>query len=318
MREIFETSTAAAARGLEGLRVLLYGFSGAGFPGGDGVAEAVKRLDDLSLLPTYTHLKDPNLEAKLAVGYDVTIVCGTRTNDLLKAPKELWKSAPAVVWWFWDLRPSEVAAPLKGKVTHAYLTFNGRWQDPHGKVYDPFQWQDVLGVPVGYCPQGTSLREPKPKEDSCSDRTLFIGDIHNQTYHAGRASICRALDAIVINAKSRDARLAIEDQMASLYPSARYCLSMSPLAPGYTSVRTYSILACGGLLLLHRFPKAGNMFHSHQDCVMFDDAEDARRKIAILDQTPEQRAAIAKAGRISHAGNHTVTHRILKILHEVT
>jgi spore maturation protein CgeB len=130
--------------------------------------------------------------------------------------------------------------------------------------------------------------------------------------------MCSALGAKVMNARERSARLAIEAQMPALYRSSRYCLSMSPLAPGYTSVRTYSILACGGLMLLHRFPGAERIFNDGEHAVLFDTAEEAQARMAELDTEPELRARIADAGRRLHAERHTVAHRIVTICRQVT
>lgn len=315
IQETYKRTTEEAARGLRGLRVLLYGFSGAGFPGGDGVAQALIRLNTLGFKADYTHGADPKAGAILDQQFDVAIICNTRIRDLLLAPPRLWECAPKRALWFWDLRPGSVAAPLRGKVTHAFLSYNGRWKDPHGSICDPFQWRDTLGVPVGYCPQGAPLRTPRPEPHG--PRVVFVGDLANPTYHAGRAEICKTLDAKVVNAKDRVGRLGVEADMPRLYPSARYCLSMSPRAPGYTSVRTYSILACGGLLVMQRFPGADKEFTSHQDCVLFDTAEDAKQKLELLDTAPDARAAIAYEGRLLHARRHTVTHRILSMLREI-
>jgi spore maturation protein CgeB len=169
---------------------------------------------------------------------------------------------------------------------------------------------------VHYCPQGAPLREPVEIPDA--PRVVFVGDLANSTYHVGRRAICNALEARVLNARERSARLAIEAQMPALYRSSRYCLSASPLAPGYTSVRTYSILACGGLMPLHRFPGAERLFTHGENALLFDTAEEARQLTRELDDQPEERARIAENGRRLHAERHTVAHRIVSLCRQVT
>jgi hypothetical protein len=316
MREIFKASLAALTEPIRGLRVLLFGFSGPGFPGGNGRIEAVDWLPQAGLEVTYSNELDPELEEKLSRHYDVSVICNTRAGAVLGYDRRVWTSATESVWWFWDLRNGEVGAPLRGRPRHVFLSYNGRWTSPSGTVYEPRQWAHALGAAVHYCPQGAPLREPVTVPDA--PRVLFVGDLANSTYHRGRREMCSALGAKVLNARDRNARLAIEAQMPGLYSSSRYCLSMSPLAPGYTSVRSYSILACGGLMLLHRFPGADEIFSDGENVILFDTAEEAIARAAGLDADPEERVRIAAAGRLLHATRHTVAHRIISICREVT
>ncbi len=316
MKQAYQDSIAELAEPLPRLRLLLYGFSGSGFPGGDGVAEAVKSLPSVGVDAVYTHQLDPELNDKLSRNYDIAIICNTRIGELFKAPRRLWTCAREPVLWFWDLRPGKVGQPLRGLVKRAFLSFNGSWLSPQGSPYVPSQWSERLGVPVGYCPQASPLRTPVQGPNP--GRVVFIGDLANRTYHEGRNEICRDLGAIVRNAKDRNGRLGIEARMPEIYSSARYALSMSPRAPGYTSVRTYSILACGGLLLLHRFPGCERLFSDGEHAVIFNTSGDARARLEELDQDEEKRDRIATAGRLLHATTHTVTHRILSICRETT
>jgi hypothetical protein len=315
IREAFEQSIAAQAAPLRGLRVLLFGFSGAGFPGGDGAVEAADVLSRNGLSVVYTHRLDPDVDAKLAHDYDIALITNTRVGEILMAPPRLWRCAMVKALWFWDLRPGHVVAPLRGMVDRAYLTYNGPWTSPQGVAYAPEQWAEALGCPIGYAPQAAPLREPVRHPDGA--RVLFVGDLFNSTYHSNRKELCKALDVTVVNARDRAGRLKVESQLPTLYRSARYVLSTSPLAPGYTSVRTYSILACGGLMLLERFPGAGRLFREDEHVLGFGDAAEALESMRELDSDPVRRDEIAGAGRLLHASRHTVAHRVLSICSEV-
>lgn len=316
MKDVQARTLAELAAPIRGIRVLLFGFSGRGFPGGDGVAEAVDVLPAAGIEATYTHDLDPDLGSKLEASHDVAIVCNTRIGALLQTDRRLWDPRRKRVLWFWDLRPGSVGAPLRGMVDRVFLAYSGRWTSPEGMIYDPLQWSRALGCPVGYAPQASPLRTPV--RGNSAPRVVFVGDLGNRTYHYGRRALCVELGATVVNAKPRDERLAIEARLPTLYPSARYVLSTSPLAPGYTSVRTYSILACGGLMLLHRFPGAERLFRDGEHAVMFDSAPELADRLKGLDQDADTRLRIAEAGRLLHAERHTVAHRIVSICREVT
>lgn len=316
MRAILLESLAELAKPVRGLRVLLYGFSGRGFPGGDGAIEAAETLPSVGIETAYTHALDPELEAKLSRPRDITIICNTRVAELHRAHPLLWAAGSKRVWWHWDLRPGTVAAPLRGRVDHVFLSYNGRWDAPDGTPYVPSQWATALGCPVGYAPQASPLREPVRAANG--PRIVFVGDLANRVYHQGRAEIVRAIGATVVNERQRDGRLAVEARMPELYRSARYVLSMSPRAPGYTSVRTYSILACGGLMVLHRFPGADDLFRDGEHAILFDGVDDLRERLDALDNDEPARERIAAAGRRLHAERHTVAHRVLSICRNVT
>lgn len=317
MRERFLASLAEAAKPIRGASVLLWGFSGRGFPAGSGAIEAAQYLPEVGVDAVYSHRLDPAAPDALSRRYDFVIVSNTRVGDIIKHDARVWDVAKSRIYWFWDLRPGKTGAPLRGKPTHVFLSYNGEWTSPEGELYRPEQWRSALDVPVGYCPQASPLRGAvigAPEQQ----RMLFIGDLNNKTYHRGRREMCRRLGATVMNQRKRDGRLEIEARMPSLYARARYCLSMSPMAPGYTSVRTYSILACSGLLLLHRFPGADEIFTDGEDAVLFNDADHAIERMRELDDNPAERQRIAENGRLLQATRHTVAHRVVQMCRQVT
>jgi len=294
--------------------VLLWGFSGAGFPGGDGAAEAAETLSRLGVFTVYTHRNDPEVYRNLTASYDVAIICGTNIGQLRRAPRRLWRCAGHRILWFWDLRGGKTACALRALVDKIYLTYDGDWMSPALVEFSPDEWRHRMKVPVGYCPQASPMRDPVAGPEV--PRVVFVGDLKNLAYHAGRFELCKALDTVVMNSRDREWRIAIEGAMPRVYRRARYSLSVSPLAPGYTSVRTYSILACGGLLLLQRFSGCERLFEDGRHAVIFDDAEHALELIAELDEDPGRRRRIAAEGRRLHATKHTVTHRVLSMCYE--
>lgn len=272
-------------------------------------------LPPLGIKIEYSHGADPALADKASKQYDVAIVANTRIGAMLQADRRIWTAAKQTAYWFHDLRPGSVGAPLRGRVSHVFLTYNGRWVSPEGVPYDPAHWAAAVGCKVGYAPQASPLRAPAPAPEG--PRILFVGDLANRTYHQGRGELCRTLGVSVVNARKRDERLKIEARLPELYPSARYVLSTSPRAPGYTSVRTYSILACGGLMLLQRFPGCEELFRDGEHAVIFDAVADLRPRLDELDADASARERIAAAGRLLHATNHTLSHRVLSICRQV-
>jgi hypothetical protein len=318
MKELQACSLAELAKPLRGLSVLLYGFSAAGFPSGDGAREAVRVLPEAGVLATYTHAEDRELADKLSAKYDVAIITNTRTPELAVSNPRLWECAPKRAWLYWDLRSalhkSRGAAPLAGKIDRIFLPHNGPWTDPTGTLHDPADWGRVLGCPVSYCPQGAPLRASVRGKRAA--RVVFVGDLLNPRYHAARKTICRALRANVINSRERATRLQVEAKLPEIYGSSVYSLSLSPLAPGYTSIRTYSILACGGLLVLQRFPGCERLFRDGEHAVIFDTVSELQERLTTLDADAPERLRIADNGRRLHAERHTIAHRVISICAE--
>ena len=227
MRDAYLASVEAWARPLRGLRVLLWGFSGRGFPGGDGVAEAVATLPGAGIDAVYTHGKDQEVNEKLAKTYDVVITCNTRIGELLKAPRRLWACGGQTAHWFWDLRPGRVVHSLAGRVDRVFISHNGPWVSPQGEQYDPRQWSALLGVPVGYAPQASPTRTPV-RDEPDPPRVVFVGDQGNKTYHQGRREICIGLNATVMNSAKRPKRLEIESRMPCIpFSYMRSTISLS-------------------------------------------------------------------------------------------
>lgn len=316
MRDRLRETLAELARDVRGMRVILIGFSRDGFPSGDGANEAAAELPLAGVSCVRTHAGDPELLSKLSDRYDVAITMNTRVKEVLTLPRETWSCADQSVYWYWDIRPGGVVAPLRGKFQHVFTVHYGDWKDDRGKQHAPSAFGLSLGCPVRYCPQGAPLREPELREGA--PRVLFVGHIDRRSlHHRSRGPVCQELGAKVVDARPYDKRVLIERRLPHLYRSSRYVLSLSPLIAGYTSVRTFSILACGGLMVLHKYPGSERLFRDGEHAILFDDVQQVKARLKKLDNEPETRRRIADNGRRLHAERHTVAHRVLSICRQV-
>jgi hypothetical protein len=98
MKDLQASSLAELAKPLRGLSVLLYGFSGEGFPSGDGAREAARVLPAAGVKATYSHATDPDLDDKFSARYDVAIITNTRTPELAVSNPRLWACSSSRAW----------------------------------------------------------------------------------------------------------------------------------------------------------------------------------------------------------------------------
>jgi len=88
---------------------------------------------------------------------------------------------------------------------------------------------------------------------------------------------------------------------------------IDPMAD-FVNPRTFEIPAAGGFELVDMRDDLGAMFDIGRELAVFTDIDDLREKIAHYLAHPEQRAAIAAAGRERVVFEHTVVHRAAKML----
>lgn len=297
-------------RPLRGLRVLLLSFSGRGFPGGDGAAQAARLLSELGVPSVFVEgLRDPSTVPEVRrFPADVVLLC---TTAPIRFPG-LRKIAGQKLLWCWDPTPPRPGS-LRSVFSHVFLSWaSGLRAEEYGRHADcaPSSWRTAFGASLHYMPHGSYLPTSAAYKGD-RDEVLFIGDVHNPVFHRGRAELCRRLGARVVNETQRDARLRVEALSKRMYPAAAFSLSASPQLPGYTSVRTYNILACGGLLLLRRFPGSDALFGEH---LGFESREEAAELVERYRRDRAERRRLAEAGRQRYTRRHTILHRVVDIL----
>jgi spore maturation protein CgeB len=142
------------------------------------------------------------------------------------------------------------------------------------------------------------------------ERLLFVGSQGDTAYHRDRKPLLRELGAQVFNGFHREERIVLEEQSPELYRRARYCLAVSPPAPGYNSLRLYNILAAGGFALVRYFPGLEDLFEEGRHLAGFEASEEALEVMDDYDADPEEYERIRWAGWRRAQALHTVPFRI--------
>lgn len=236
------------------------------------------------------------------------MVCSRDTNILR------WKEymdrfrCPRCLWWN-DLRPGEGKEHFKGMFDFVFLCYED------GGYY-PYSWEgwiDSMSVNVKYMPQG-SIINPQLYQGKKQWTSLFIGDVTNKQYHASRSQITEKFNSVVINEKDRPDRVEVENKSRYYYRSAMFCWSMSPYVCGYTSLRTYNILAYGGLALVKNFPNLDRLFKDKKHLLAFSGEDDAKRKMREFYGDSVAAEKIRKMGWRRQQAKHTALYRLQNIM----
>lgn len=82
----------------------------------------------------------------------------------------------------------------------------------------------------------------------------------------------------------------------------------------FLNPRVFEIAACGAFQLVDRRRALGEMFEEGNEIVSFGDVDELRGKLAHYLARPEERAAIAAAGRRRVLAGHTFAHRLAKMI----
>jgi hypothetical protein len=247
---------------------------------------------------------------------DVSITFGCQRVRLMlpfqDALKALAKKTQRAMY-FNDLRTAEKAAFLEGMFDHVFLCWERDFRQPNvcqGMNFSHRLWGERMKARPWYMPQGSAEYASLQNPPEISDRGVFIGNIQHPRYHYGRPVMCKDLGFEPLNGKTRKEKSDYEEAMSRIYRENRYCLSTSPLVHGYTSVRTYKILAVGGLLLLHRFPESDRLFEHGKHCLLFRTLQEAKKLMKRYDPHPELREQIRTNGWKLQRDRHTIYHRV--------
>jgi len=292
-------------------RILLGGFS----PKHAGVTQALDVLRQLGIACTYEEdLGSPDVRAFKP---DVVIIYSTRKDFLTGATPHLVKMKCRRALWYCDLRPPNVAAICAGAFDGVFLPWFGRFNDQRFGLgdCDAAAWARTMRARVWHMPQAAEIRVPQV-DLALKERVVFVGDL-SLPCHRGRRKLCESLGARVLNSHHRGERSHITKRSWSLYPSSDFSLSLSPPASGYTSNRTYNILAWGGLLLLQYYPSFDRQFESGKHALVFRTEEQAHRRVSHFSRQIEQANQIRRDGWELARRKHAYAHRILNIASNV-
>jgi spore maturation protein CgeB len=83
-------------------------------------------------------------------------------------------------------------------------------------------------------------------------------------------------------------------------------------------MRVFDILAAGGFLLTESNSALANIFEDGQHLAFYDSQEDLGDKISEWVARPDERIAIARAGRTEVMNKHLISHRVDAILQLIT
>ena len=85
----------------------------------------------------------------------------------------------------------------------------------------------------------------------------------------------------------------------------------------FLNPRVFEIAACGAFQLVDRRRALGEMFEEGSEIAAFGDLDELRAKLSHYLDRPEERAALAAAGRRRVLAGHTFAHRMAKIINIV-
>jgi hypothetical protein len=283
---------------------------GSQFPLWKGIEQAVNELNREGMEVKYISIDaSSNEQARLAYwNPDCLIVVNTADKKI-----EKWKGnmemfdCPKCLWWN-DLRPGEGKSNLAGMFDNVFLCFEGGVEYP----YRWEEWRENTKAYIRYMPQGSVINPELCKRDFLWG-SIFIGDTANKKYHTDRAEIIEAFNVKIVNEKERDKRIVVEKESREYYRRAKFCWSVSPYVSGYTSLRTYNILAYGGLALIKNFPNLDKLFEDGKHVLIFKDRAEASRKIVEFENSKFSEK-IRRAGWRRQQVKHTVLYRLQNIM----
>jgi hypothetical protein len=210
--------------------------------------------------------------------------------------------------WYVDLRGSfEKGSGLD----QIFMAYEGRW-----KEFDTADWARNWDAPVSYMPQAGPIH-PELVKAQIMRRLIFVGDIHNQTYHEDRFRLVRELGAVVYNSQRRNLRIRIEHSTPLLYRNSKYCLVVSPDAKRYNSNRLYNVLCYGGFALVKHFEGLEDLFENHKHLAWFETVQEAREIMDYYDRHPVEYEQIRQRGWRTAQAKHTVGFRIANMIYNV-
>jgi spore maturation protein CgeB len=111
---------------------------------------------------------------------------------------------------------------------------------------------------------------------------------------------------------------SIEAASRETYRQHRFSLSMSPAVHGYTSLRTFNILACGGLALTRDYPGLDRLFEHRKHMLNWRTVDQAKGLMREYAANPEEAERIRKRGWRHGQARHTVLRRLMNMMANLT
>ncbi len=264
---------------------------------------------------TLKHFNLETLDREALHGFkpDAVIACsGTGAIERVR-PLTQGITCP-IGFWFNDLRTADdvKADRFERWFTHLFLCFA---DDP---AYRWADWERKTRAKVFYMPQGSKVvTELAPLQ--LERELVFIGDIEMARFHGDRRAIVNALGATVLNgAQKSQERRDIEARSRETYRHSRYCLSVSPNVAGYTSLRTFNIMAYGGLALIRNYPGLSRLFTHGHHALNWKTLEEALMYMNIWKGLPDEAERIRKRAWRYGQARHTAMRRVQNMVSNMT
>ncbi len=291
-------------------RLAILGSPGSPFPLWHGINQAVVEFRREGM--TAKHFDQVAVTQDELREFDPTaiITVSQRWDKLLKTAQLLQPFKVPRACWFNDLRGGGQAHMLRG-FDRAFLCFRDSPKFPWS------EWERFSGAKISYMPQGSVIStELKPL--NIERDLVFIGGKQNPHFHAERKHAIYQLQAYVVNETVRERRIEVEKRSQSLYRQSKFVLSMSPIVPGYTSIRLYNIMAYGGLALTAKFPGLEKMFTHEKHLLAWKNLEEAQH---LMDAWKKRDAECEKIRRRAwrfQQAKHTVGSRLMNMVANLT
>lgn len=208
-------------------------------------------------------------------------------------------------WWMCDYREPQEVATIDGFRCDVIFLCNTQLLEDYKKKY---------GIDVYYMPQcGFDCKYVKG--ESVDWDIVWIGNFIGK-YHENRWEIIEKLREkynvrIVLGQGEMTSQWTIRTpQSRYYYHKTPFSLSISIPFKGYTSNRTYNILASKGLCLILYFPELEKLFENYKHLLWFKNVKEAEEIIDYYLPRKKERKKIQEEGFKLYQEKHTAEKRL--------
>ncbi len=291
-------------------RVAVLGSPESPFPLWRGISQAMVEFQREGMAAQHFDQRKVTTEELQKFNPTVVITVSQRWDVIVRCAGVLQSFSVPKACWFNDLRGGGRAGALSG-FDWTFLCFRDSPQYPWS------EWERLSRSKIGYMPQGSIIStEIKPMRPEWN--LIFIGGTMGGEFHSDRQYATSQLRAHVINEIDREKRIEIEKKSRTLYRHSRFVLSMSPIVPGYSSIRLYNIMAYGGLALVARFPGMEKMFTHEKHLLSWKNVSDAQSLMNKWIAREKECETIRRRGWRLQQAKHTVTARLMNMVANMT